>query len=105
MKHEYVSTLNDADDSIRPPFLEGVARADQFSCWLRTHRQSLGLSCEQMSVCCGLDVNTWAALENCEDLNPSWPVLERLAAVLETNPVGLMLVALVSAGHRRYGLR
>ena len=92
------------EQSLFPAFLDGVATADRFSCWLRIHRDRLGLTCEAMSLCSGLDAGTWAALENCEILDPSAAVLLQVAAALETSVGQLMMAALLSAGARRYGL-
>jgi hypothetical protein len=103
MSSEYVSTQK--DESLCPAFLEDVSRPDRFSYWLRSHRERLGLSCEDMSLCCGLEVDTWGALEDCQLLDPSWAVLNRLATALETSPGTLMIVALLSEGARRLGLR
>ena len=103
MSSEYMSTLK--ADSPFPAFLEGIFMPDRFSYWLRTHRERLGLSCQEMSLCSGLDANTWGALENCEILEPSWSVASRVAAVLETDTVIVMFTAMLSAGARRHGLR
>jgi len=86
-------------------FAEGVSLANNFSHWLRTHRERLGLTPEQMSVWCDLDVNTWAALENCEILEPSVSVADRVAAALGTAGVMVLFMAGLSASARRLGLR
>jgi transcriptional regulator with XRE-family HTH domain len=85
--------------------LEAVSLPDRFSQLLRTHRERIGLSREEMSVCCGLELDMWAALENCQVLDPSWTVLKRVAAALEMDPGSLLVIAILSEGARRQGLR
>jgi len=92
-----IETLPAKYESMLPVFLQEVSRPDRFSYLLRIYRERVGLSCADMSRCCGLDANTWAALENCELLNPSCTVLMHLSLALNIQFELLLLVSIISA--------
>ena len=85
--------------------LEHVPQPNRFSHLLRDRRERLGLTCQEMSVCAGLGVDTWSALESCEILDPTWEMLHRVAAAIDVDAGSLLIIAILSQGARRLGLR
>jgi len=112
MSNEYMST-SQTSLTERTMFdsIPGVSRRDQFAYLLRSGRERLGLTLEETALRCDLEPGMWAALERGHavepgwaHLEPSWSVLERIGAVIDVNPAVLMLVGVLSACARRYGL-
>lgn len=65
--------------------IDHLPNPDRFSNLLRTHRERLGMSCEEMSLCAGLAVDTWASLESCEIPDRSFSVLSLVASAIDVD--------------------